>query len=154
MGIIAMTSPTTASNVIIRTATLDDLKAIAELIVPFVEQGLLLERTYDELEEWQDNFFVAELNGKVIGCAALEIYSRKLAEIRSLAVSSEAQGLGIGKMLVKACVDLAQQKGVFEVMAITASEEFFINCGFDFNTPNLRKAMFYQTHSQTSAPDS
>ncbi len=142
-----MTTTATASNVIIRNATPADLAAIAELIVPFVEQGLLLERTYDELEEWQDNFFVAELNGKVVGCAALEIYSRKLAEIRSLAVSQDAQGLGIGKALVKACVDLAQVKGVFEVMAITASEDFFKTCGFDFNTPNLKKAMFYQTQS-------
>jgi N-acetylglutamate synthase-like GNAT family acetyltransferase len=140
----------TNSGVIIRTATPSDLKAIAELIVPFVERGLLLERTYDELEEWRDNFFVAELDGKVVGCAALEVYSRKLAEVRSLAVSDAAQGLGIGKLLVKACVDLAQEKGVFEVMAITASEEFFKHCGFDFNTPNLKKAMFYQT----SAPGS
>ncbi len=135
----------TSTRVIIRKAIEADLAAISELITPFVEQGLLLERTYDELEEWQGNFFVAELDGKIVGCAALEIYSRKLAEVRSLAVSKEAQGLGVGRALVRACVELAQQRNILEVMAITATEEFFRSCGFDFNTPNLKKAMFFQT---------
>lgn len=138
--------PTTiASGVRIRTAMPEDIPAISTLITPFVEQGLLLERTHDELADWRENCFVAELNGKIVGCAALEIYSRKLAEIRSLAVAKDAQGLGIGKALVEACIALAREKHIFEVMAITASEDFFINCGFDFTTPNLKKAMFYQT---------
>lgn len=135
----------TSTRVIIRKATEADLDAIAELITPFVEQGLLLERTYDELAEWQGNFFVAELDGKIVGCAALEIYSRKLAEVRSLAVAKAVQGMGVGRGLVRACVELAQERGILEVMAITASEEFFRSCGFDFNTPNLKKAMFFQT---------
>jgi len=137
----------TSTRVIIRKGTEADLDAISELITPFVEQGLLLERTYDELAEWQDRFFVAELDGRIVGCAALEIYSRKLAEVRSLAVAKEAQGLGVGRALVRACVELAQERNILEVMAITASEEFFRSCGFDFNTPNLRKAMFFQTGS-------
>ncbi|MCL4248168.1 MAG: GNAT family N-acetyltransferase [Anaerolineae bacterium] len=135
----------TTTRVIIRKATEADLAAMAELITPFVEQGLLLERTFEELAEWLGTSFIAEADGKIIGCAALEIYSRKLAEIRSLAVSKDAQGLGVGKALVNACVELAQQRNILEVMAITASEEFFRSCGFDFNTPNLKKAMFYQT---------
>jgi N-acetylglutamate synthase-like GNAT family acetyltransferase len=135
----------TRTAVTIRTADHADLPAIAQLIAPFVEEGLLLERTYDELQEWEDNCFVALVEGRIVGCAALEIYSRKLAEIRSLAVAKDAQGLGIGKLLVQACVERAQAQDIFEVMAITASEEFFKSCGFDFTTPNLKKAMFFQT---------
>jgi amino-acid N-acetyltransferase len=135
----------TLTNLIVRSATPADLDAIAALIEPFVDDGLLLERTFDELEEWRDNFFIAEIDGKIIGCAVLEIYSRKLAEIRSLAVVREMQGLGIGKALVEACVKRAQERDIFEVMAITASENFFKTCGFDFTTPNLKKAMFFQT---------
>ncbi|MCA9907879.1 MAG: GNAT family N-acetyltransferase [Anaerolineae bacterium] len=135
----------TTTRVIIRKATEADLAAMTELITPFVEQGLLLERTFEELSEWLGTSFIAEVDGKIIGCAALEIYSRKLAEIRSLAVSKDAQGLGVGKALVNACVELAHHHHILEVMAITASEEFFRSCGFDFNTPNLKKAMFFQT---------
>lgn len=133
------------TDIEIRSATSEDLPAIAQLIAPFVGEGMLLERTFDELEEWSDNFFVAVIKGRIVGCAALEIYSRKLAEIRSLAVAKDAQGMGIGKLLVHACVERAQQEDILEVMAITASEDFFVSCGFDFTTPNLKKAMFFQT---------
>lgn len=130
---------------VIRKATPDDLDAITTLITPFVESGKLLPRTYDELGELVDTLFVAEFEGRIVGCAALEIYSKKLAEIRSLAVDSSVQGKGIGKLLVKACVDLAMEQDILEVMAITSSDDFFKNCGFDFTLPGEKKALFLQT---------
>jgi amino-acid N-acetyltransferase len=83
-----------------------------------------------------------------VGFAALEIYSPKLAELRSLAVSSQFQGQGIGKALVQACLDLAKTRRIFEVLTITSSEEFFQKCGFDFTLPGERKALFHQTREQ------
>jgi amino-acid N-acetyltransferase len=133
-------------TITIRAARAADVDALSDLIEPFVDEGRLLPRTYDELEELLPNCFVAELdNGQIVGCAALEIYSRKLAEVRSLAVARSMQGMGIGKMLVQACVDLASEKNVLEVMAITSSEDFFKSCGFDFMLPHKKKALFIQT---------
>lgn len=129
----------------VRQATEADLPAIEMFIEPFVDDGKLLPRTYDELNELLPSFFIAELNGQIVGCAALEVYSRKLAEIRSLAVSPAMQGKGIGKLLVEACIALAREKNVLEVMAITSSEGFFKSCGFDFTLPGEKKALFYQT---------
>lgn len=131
--------------VIIRTGTTADIQALIEFIKPFVEDGKLLPRTFDELDELMQHFFIAEVNGEIVGCAALEIYSSKLAEIRSLAVSSRHQGLGIGRKLVEACIQLAQEQKILEVMAITSTEEFFLACGFDFTLPGEKKALFYQT---------
>jgi N-acetylglutamate synthase-like GNAT family acetyltransferase len=91
------------------------------------------------------NYFIAECEGKLIGCAALEVYSSKLAELRSLVVSTEFQGHGVGKKLVEACVNRAQEERVLEVMAITSSEDFFRSCGFDFTLPGEKKALFLQT---------
>ena len=134
------------TEVTIRSAAAADIPAIAELIKPFVEEGSLLERTYDEFEELLPNFFVAvDENGVLVGCAALEIYSRKLAEIRSLAVSPEVQGQGVGRKLVDACVERARERNVLEVMAITASDAFFQSCGFDYTLPSLKRAVFLQT---------
>src|SRR5690606_24625736 len=100
-----------AMNIVVRTAHEEDIPQIVDLIDPYVEDGRLLARTYDEFGELLPNFFVAvaEENGQIIGCAALEVYSRKLAEIRSLAVSRSAQGRGVGKMLVDACVQRARE---------------------------------------------
>jgi len=135
----------TRTEVIIRRAVQADIPAIAELIKPYVEHGKLLHRTFDEFEELMANFFVAEFDGEIVGCAALEIYSRKLAEVRSLAVSEKMQGKGVGKMLVEACVEMAREKNILEVMAITSSDGFFKSCGFDFTLPGEKKALFYQT---------
>ncbi|MCB9452176.1 MAG: GNAT family N-acetyltransferase [Anaerolineaceae bacterium] len=135
-------------QVIIRTAVEADIPILEAFITPFVEEGKLLHRTFDELTEWLANFFVAELDGELVGCAALEIYSKKLAEIRSLAVSNKVQGMGIGKRLVEACLERAKEKNIFEVMAITSSDNFFISCGFDFTLPGEKKALFIQTRER------
>lgn len=140
-----MTDSEVQPEIIVRRATLADVKALSEFIEPFVAQGRLLRRTTMELELLVAHCFIAVYQGQIVGCAALEIYSDKLAELRSLAVSSEVRRLGIGKRLVTACVDAAKQLNILEVMAITSSEEFFKACGFDFTLPGEKKALFIQT---------
>jgi amino-acid N-acetyltransferase len=141
----ALNSPLHPS-ITIRRAQIGDIAALSALIEPFVEDGKLLPRTFDELEELLPGCFVAVTEyGEIVGCAALEIYSRKLAEVRSLAVAPSMQGLGVGKRLVQACVELAREQQILEVMAITASDDFFKSCGFDFMLPQKKKALFIQT---------
>ncbi len=133
------------TDIRIRKAVTEDLVELSDFIVPFVQSGELLPRTFDELEDLLETSFIARLDGRIVGCAALEIYNKKLCEIRSLAVDPAAQGLGIGKKLVEACVALAEREGIYEIMAISVAEDFFRSCGFDFTLPNLKKAFFLQT---------
>jgi N-acetylglutamate synthase-like GNAT family acetyltransferase len=137
--------PEVQPSIIVRPARGPDIRPLAELIAPFVEQRKLLPRTVDELALLLPNYVVAEAQGKLVGCAALEVYSSKLAELRSLVVVPEYQGHGVGKMLVEACVNRAREEQILEVMAITSSEEFFRSCGFDFTLPGEKKALFLQT---------
>lgn len=132
----------------VRKAVVADIPAIKALIERFVDDGILLPRTYNELSDLINHTFVAELDSVLVGCVALDIYNHKLAEIRSLAVAPEAQGKGVGKLLVQACIDLANEKQIFELMAISSSENFFKSCGFDFTLPNLRKAFFLQMRDE------
>ena len=134
--------------IIIAKAAAADLVELSDFIKPFVDSGEILPRTYDELEYLLETFFIARLDGRLVGCAALEIYSQKLCEIRSLAVAPGAQGLGIGKGLVAACVELAAREGVYEIMAISSAEEFFKSCGFDFTLPRQKRAFFLQTRAE------
>jgi N-acetylglutamate synthase-like GNAT family acetyltransferase len=144
-----MTNPTTenefAADVIVRPATRDDLPALTQLITEFVNANRLLPRTQNELDDLIPFGFVASLGDRLVGFAALEIYSLKLAEVRSLAVVPEMQGHGLGKRLVQQCVELAQSRNVLEVMAITSAEDFFQSCGFDFTLPGEKKALFVRT---------
>ncbi|MBI5456291.1 GNAT family N-acetyltransferase [Candidatus Kaiserbacteria bacterium] len=108
----------------IRTAKESDWKEIRKLIRSFPKQ-----LAQEHLPAAKD-FFVAEIDGKIVGCCAVEIYSRKIAEVRSLAIKPGFRGRGIASALVKRCVAKAKAKGVLEVLAITGALEFFDKLGF------------------------
>lgn len=140
-------------HAMIRKATEADIPQIEAFIKQFMATGDVLPRTLKELNDLLPTFFVAEIDGELVGCATLEIYSWKLAEIRSLCVSPTVQGKGIGKKLVSACLELAHERKILEVMAITRSEDFFISCGFDYTLPSLKKALFIQTSDDYNPPE-
>jgi N-acetylglutamate synthase-like GNAT family acetyltransferase len=75
----------------------------------------------------------------------LEVYSKKLAEIRSLCVAESHRFRGIGQALVNSCVERARELNILEVMAISSTDDFFRSCGFDFTLPGEKKAFFVQT---------
>ena len=135
----------TPSDTVIRPATQHDLSELTSFVDHFVRANRLLPRTVDELQELLPTGFVATHNDRIVGFAALEVYSPKLAEIRSLAVMEEMQGHGIGKHLVDECIQLAQARQILEVMVVTSSDDFFRSCGFDYTLPGEKKALFIQT---------
>jgi amino-acid N-acetyltransferase len=135
-------------GIVVRPARGADVRGISQLIEPQIEQHVLLRRTIDELALLLENFFVADDHGRIVGCAALEIYSSKLAELRSLVVSPEYRGRGLGKRLVEAVLAAARSEEILEVMAITASEDFFRSCGFDYTLPGQKKALFFKTRDE------
>jgi amino-acid N-acetyltransferase len=141
-----------ASQHIIRRAHFDDIEPIQALLQPFIEQRKLLRRMRSELILLMANGYVAEIleegKSKIVGFAAVEIYSRKLSEIQCLAVDDNYQGRGIGSDLVRACVDRAREKGILEVMAISASDAFLRKLGFDYSLPEQKRALFYQLHAR------
>jgi N-acetylglutamate synthase-like GNAT family acetyltransferase len=108
----------------IRKATEADFAAIKDIIARFPEQ--LMQNHLPQ----PDEFFVAEEKGALVGCCALEIYSQRLAEVRSLAVKQECQGRGIATALVEACLAEAKEKGIHEVLTITGANGFFEKHGF------------------------
>jgi amino-acid N-acetyltransferase len=132
-------------GITIRPAHIGDAEAIEALVEPFVQQRILLRRSLDELRDLTRNGFVAERDGRIVGFSAVDIYSKKLAELQCLAVARDSQRSGIGRLLVQACIDCARQHQVLELMAITAAEEFFRGCGFDYALPDQKKALFINT---------
>ncbi len=71
----------------IRTAHIDDVGGILELLAPLEESGALVRRSRELLETEIDRFSVIELDGAVIGCAALYCYPQEgLAELACVAV--------------------------------------------------------------------
>ncbi|MCA9193845.1 MAG: GNAT family N-acetyltransferase [Planctomycetales bacterium] len=131
-----------------RSATERDIESVIELLRPFVQARKVLRRTRAETLALLVTGFVAESDEHVIGFASVEIYSKKLSEIQCLAVDSRFQGNGIGSELVRHCVELARQRGVMEVMAISSSEKFLQDLGFDYSLPDQKRALFCQLRSR------
>jgi amino-acid N-acetyltransferase len=138
---------TRTPNVDIRAARIEDVPDIARLIEPHVKQRKLLPRSVEELRDLTQNGFAAESDGQIVGFAAVEIYSKKLAEVQCLAVAPGYQRRGIGKLLVEACVRCAREHDILELMAITASDQFLKECGFDYSLPDQKRALFVNTRA-------
>jgi len=83
-----------------------------------------------DIYENLQSFKVAELDGRVIGCCALQIIWSDLAEIKSLAVERHYQAKGLGKILAEAAITQASDLGVKCVFALTLEPEFFESLGF------------------------
>jgi amino-acid N-acetyltransferase len=122
----------------------EDLEQVIAFLKPFIDEELLLPRTSIEMELMLRHGFIAKIGDSIVGFAAIEIYSRKLAEIQCLAVSHQVRRRGVGRRLVANCVNRAREQRVLELMAISSSEEIFQACGFDYSLPNQKRAFFVQ----------
>ena len=117
-------------SVAIRPARVEDVADMQELVNRYAAEDRMLERSRDFLLEHLRDFLVAEDTSGFLGCCALAVLTRDLAEVRSLAVRPEAAGRGIGRALVLACVAEARRLGVRRVFALTLVPDFFQRCGF------------------------
>ncbi len=113
----------------IRPARAEDVEAMRALIDTYAAQDLMLSRSPEFLLQNLRDYVVAEDDG-FLGCCALAVLTRDLAEVRSLAVRPETSGRGVGKALVDACVEQAKALGLRRVFALTLVPEFFERCGF------------------------
>lgn len=116
----------------IRKATVRDARDIHRLISHFAKTGQVIPRALSEIYENIREFFVFVPEGKdlIAGACALHICWEDLAEIRSLVVSEEYQGIGVGAKLVAACLEEAQKLEIPKVFVLTNSPDFFEKLGF------------------------
>lgn len=114
----------------IRPARIGDVEAMLDLINAYAKEDRMLERDRDFVVEHLRDFAVAERDGAFLGCCALAVLTRDLAEIRSLAVVPSAGGAGVGRALVAASVDEGRRLGLRRVFALTLVPAFFERCGF------------------------
>ena len=85
----------------------------------------------DGVAEHVDTFFVARLDGKVLGTAGLEWYEDG-ALLRSVAVAASSRGAGLGLALTRAALEAAEGRGTEAVFLLTTTaDRFFPRFGFE-----------------------
>jgi amino-acid N-acetyltransferase len=107
----------------LRKAHTTDIPKIQHLINDNLDK--LLPRTDQELIELLDTLWVVDEDGEIVGCCCLEVYSPKIAELRSLAVREDCRGKGYGEQLVAVVVAEAQRRNIRQVLVVTSTREFF-----------------------------
>lgn len=121
---------------LIRQPYADEAEAISALFQDEVRAGRMLPRKIEDIRLRLNDWLVAEDYGQVIGCVSLVAFNQSLCELRSLAVSPVYRGAGIGSQLIAAAVELARQRGMHHVLALTRAVPLFERAGFrrDFVT--------------------
>lgn len=118
-------------RIVVRRAHSRDVDAIAALNNTFADRKLMLWRTPEMIALAIDDYVVAaDARGRVHACGALKEYSPSVAEVAGIAVAADAQGLGLGRAVVRAVEELALKRGISDVFALTRQPEFFAAIGY------------------------
>jgi len=81
---------------------------------------------YEDVQE----FVVAEVDGRVVGCGALHVMWEDLGEVRTLAVDPALVGQGIGGRLLDELIQRARGLGLVRLFCLTFEVAFFSSRGF------------------------
>ena len=116
----------------LRPAKIDDVGGILSVIEPLEAEGILVRRSRERLEQEVEQFFVDELDGRIIGCVALYPFPETGAgEMACLAVAREFQRGGRGDALLSTVEEAAIELGLTQLFVLTTrTAHWFIERGF------------------------
>ncbi|MEQ8953728.1 MAG: amino-acid N-acetyltransferase [Gammaproteobacteria bacterium] len=117
---------------VLRKATLSDVTGIMALIKPLEDDGTLVPRSLELLENEIENFMVGELEEVVIACAALYPINNSYAEIACIAIHPDYRKNGYGERLLASLQTEARNAGFEKVLVLTTvTQHWFLEHGFD-----------------------
>jgi len=131
-----------------RTATIDDVGGIIELIEPLEAEGVLLKRSRELLETEIGHFRLLERDGRIIACAALYPFAEDSSgEIACVVSHPDYRGGQRGQRLLQELEIEAQRQGLSAVFVLsTQTAHWFIEQGFNEtkheSLPKQRQALY------------
>ncbi|WP_394753421.1 amino-acid N-acetyltransferase [Crenothrix sp.] len=116
----------------LRTATLNDIGGILELIKPLEQQGILAKRSREKIEMEINDYIIIERDGLIIGCTALHADEQeKFGAIACLAVHVNYQGAARGQRLFDYACLKAKKLNLNSLFVLsTQTTHWFIERGF------------------------
>ena len=132
----------------VRSATIEDLASLIELITPLEDEDILVRRSREKLEMEIEHFTVVERDGMIIACAALyPDLQEKVAELACLAVHPDYQGNNRGDQLLKYIEQQTKQLGVKQLFVLTTrTAHWFRDRGYSASDikklPIKRKSLY------------
>ena len=116
----------------VREAKLKDAQAIQNLICFYSEDGKMLFRTFEEIEQCIADFLVYEKNNEIVGISSLKFGWDRLVEIRSLGVDPRYHRKGIATQMIQFSIERALLQGNCDTMfVLTYATPLFNKFGFE-----------------------
>lgn len=113
-----------------RPAKFSDVENIHALLNNYAKEGLMLPRSRNSIYENLRDYIVAVENGRLLGCGALHFVWDQLAEIRSMAITPDLKGTGIGRTIVQLLEKEGLERGVKMFFTLTYQPGFFSKCDY------------------------
>lgn len=122
-----------SDQVILRAAQAGDVYAISQLLHGYAREGVLLDRSEEDILFYLKNFTVAVNEaGGLLGCVAVRDFGNDLLEVRSLAIRPDSRRGGIGRKLIEHAIKkLDAERKNYRLFALTLQPEFFKRLNFD-----------------------
>ena len=115
----------------VREAKLKDAQAIQNLICFYSEDGKMLFRTFEEIEQCIADFLVFEKNNEIVGISSLKFGWDRLVEIRSLGVDPRYHRQGIATQMIRFSIERALLQNNCDTMfVLTYAVPLFNKFGF------------------------
>lgn len=116
----------------LRDATIDDVGGILTLIAPLEAEGVLVQRSREQLELEIANFVVMERDGMILACAALYEYPEHVGEIACVVVHPDYRNHDRGEKLLEHLERRARKRGIERLFVLTTrTAHWFIEQGFE-----------------------
>jgi len=98
---------------------------------PFVEKGLLLPRSEQDMLADCGDYVLYEVDGTIHGCGALHIYPQGQGEIAGISADKKYAHLGIGNKIVTFLLEKASRLNLKRIFVLTTqASDWFLQLGF------------------------
>ena len=122
----------------IRKYRKSDIEQIKKLTVTVITEFFNSKPNVDDLDNIDGNyeiFYVAEINGKIIGTAAVMKINKKVARLRNMHIYQKYRDKGYGKKLLEKTLNFCKKHAYKEIILstypkLTKGTAFYKNQGF------------------------
>ena len=135
----------------IRSAEIEDVGGILELIEPLEAKGVLVRRSREYLEIEIDHFLICERDGMIVGCMGLYPYpDAKIAELACVAIHPDYRNSGRGDALLDQLERNARKLNIQTLFVLTTqTAHWFQERGFksiELDQLPVKKQQLYNYH--------
>jgi amino-acid N-acetyltransferase len=115
----------------IRPMKADDIGDVLRLMQPLMTEGILIQRTEDDLHARQSDYVVYSIDDVVHACGALHNYGEGQAEIAAIATNPVYGHLSMGRKILSYLIEKAAKMGITRVFVLTTQTlDWFERYGF------------------------